>query len=104
MINLSEMPSMTNIYEDTKLFCNIYHDEDDALIYTLVNGAVQYVLAYTGQPESFIIDNIANNEMLQLLIMQIVASNYDNRGYDSQQSKVNMMQKSILDMFSINGF
>lgn len=84
--------------ETIKRYLNISSDytEDDSMLQRLLDEAIGYVKSYTGLPD------LVYKE-LELAVMQIVSSTYNNRDYESvDKLNISGFAKSILDMHSQN--
>lgn len=84
--------------EVIKQYANIYHDEDDNLISSILTAAKSYIKNYTGLSD----EQMDQKEDLTIALMVLCNDMYDNRAFTVEDSKVNSVIKSILDMHSIN--
>ncbi|MCX7903276.1 MAG: head-tail connector protein [Caloramator sp.] len=84
--------------EDIKQYANIYHNEDDNLISSIITAAKSYIRNYTGLTD----EQMDQKEDLTIALMVLCSEMYDNRAFTVEDSKVNSVIKSILDMHSIN--
>lgn len=85
--------------DELKEFINVYHSDDDMLISSLANFAVNHIKDYTG----LTIEQIQEKrDSLKIALFLIVADLYDNRGQQSLQYKTSLMLQSILDMYCMN--
>lgn len=84
--------------EDIKQYANIYHNEDDNLISSILTAAKSYIRNYTGLTD----EQMDQKEDLTIVLMVLCSEMYDNRAFIAEDSKVNLVIKSILDMHSIN--
>lgn len=82
--------------EAIKQYLNVSHTDDDIMLRTLLDVAISYVKNYTGLTE-------LEHKELELAVMQIVSSSYNQRDYLSETKlNVNRFVKSILDMHCQN--
>lgn len=88
-----------NDTQELKEFLNIYHNDDDILLTSLVNFSVNFIKDYTGLDDVKIQEK---KEALKIALFLIVSDLYDNRGQQNLQYKRNLMLTSILDMYSVN--
>lgn len=84
--------------EDIKQYANIYHNEDDNLIFSILTAVKSYIRNYTGLSD----EQMDQKEDLTIALMVLCNEMYDNRAFTIEDSKVNSVIKSILDMHSIN--
>lgn len=84
--------------EIIKQYANIYHNEDDNLISSILTAAKSYIKNYTGLSD----EQMNQKEDLTIALMVLCNDMYDNRAFTVEDSKVNSVIKSILDMHSIN--
>lgn len=84
--------------EELKKYANVYHDEDDILFGQILTACKAYIRGYTGLTDETMDDND------DLVLACYVLSNelYDNRAYNIESAKANLVVKAILDMHSTN--
>ena len=93
-MNMSEI-SLIEVKEHLR----IDNDCDDLMIYNYLKMAKNYVLKYTG----LTMEKADNEEDLSFAVLALVGEFYENRiASVTNQTKVNPMISSILDMHSIN--
>lgn len=91
--------TLINDIGELKEFINVYHTDDDILITSLANFAVNHIKDYTG----LTIEQIQEKrDSFKIALFLIVADLYDNRGQQNLQYKTNLMLKSILDLYCVN--
>lgn len=83
---------------DVKNYLHVYHDEDDKLITAILYAAKSFVRNYTGLPDEKL--NISDD--LSVAVFIISAELYDNRVYTMDNTDVNPVIQTILDMHSVN--
>lgn len=83
---------------DIKNYLHVYHDEDDNLITAILIASKSFVKNYTGLTASSL--NIS--EDLSMAVFILASELYDNRSYTVDNSNVNPVIQTILDMHSIN--
>ncbi|CEN75438.1 head-tail connector protein [Paraclostridium sordellii] len=88
--------------EFAKKYLNIEPNfkDDDILIQTCINVAVDYVCTYTGLDKKTVI----SKDSILIAILLLISDFYSRRsasfGYDN--NRINFMLKSILDMHKVN--
>lgn len=87
------------LLSEVKSYLNIYHNEDDALIFSLAQMAIEYIKDYTGLTNEEIEQK---KNSLKVAIMLICSDAYDNRGQTTLQHKQNLLLTSILNLHSKN--
>lgn len=87
------------LLREVKSYLNIYHNEDDTLIYSLAQMAIEYIKDYTALNDEEI---EAKMNSLKVAIMLICSDAYDNRGQSTLQHKQNLLLTSILNLHSKN--
>lgn len=87
------------LLEEIKNYLNVYHNEDDILIKSLVEMAIEYIKDYTGLTNEEIEQK---KNSLKVAIMLICSDAYDNRGQTTLQQKQNLLLTSILNLHSKN--
>lgn len=87
------------LLSEVKSYLNIYHNEDDVLISSMVQMAIEYIKDYTGLTDEEI---EAKKNSLKVAIMLICSDAYDNRGQTTLQHKQNLLLTSILNLHSKN--
>lgn len=84
---------------DLKDYLNIMHDEDDALIRSILFGTRAYIKNYTGLST----ENMDNYDELSITLFVIASEMYDNRLMTVDKiSKVNPLVEAMLNLHSIN--
>ncbi len=83
---------------DLKQYANVYHDEDNNLLSSILASSKSYIKSYTGLSD----EQIDEKEDLTIALMVLANDMYDNRAFQVQDSKVNVVIQSILDMHSVN--
>lgn len=74
-------------------------DESDVnLIINLMVGVKAYIKGYTGLDDA----TLDSKEDLTIVYMIIINEMYSNREYTVDNDKVNVVAKSILNMYSVN--
>jgi uncharacterized phage protein (predicted DNA packaging) len=85
--------------EDVKNYLNIYHDDDNQLIESILRGTKSYAKNYTGLST----ESMDLYEELSIAIFVLSAEMYDNRTMTVDRlSKVNPLVESMLNLHSIN--
>lgn len=84
--------------EHLKNYANVYHAEDDLLFGNILIACKSYIKGYTGLSD----DTLDTHEDLTVALMVLANELYDNRAYNIESSKANLVIQSILDMHSIN--
>lgn len=87
------------LLEEIKVYLNVYHNEDDILIKSLADMALEYIKDYTGLSDEEIEDK---KNSLKVALMLLVSESYDNRGQTTLQHKQNLLLTSILNLHSRN--
>lgn len=84
---------------DLKNYLNIMHDEDDALIQSILRGTRSYIKNYTGLST----ESMDDYEELAITLFVIASEMYDNRSMTVDKiSKVNPLVETMLNLHSIN--
>ena len=83
---------------DIKNYLHVYHDEDDKLITAILQAAKSFVRNYTGLSGEKL--NISDD--LSVAVFILSAELYDNRVYTVDNTDVNPVIQTILDMHSVN--
>ena len=84
---------------DLKNYLNIMHDEDDALIKSILRGTKAYIKNYTGLSN----ESMDDYEELVIVLFVIASESYDNRSMTVDKiSKVNPLVETMLNLHSIN--
>jgi uncharacterized phage protein (predicted DNA packaging) len=83
---------------DVKNYLHVYHDEDDKLITAILQAAKSFVRNYTGLSGEKL--NISDD--LSVAVFILSAELYDNRVYTVDNTDVNPVIQTILDMHSVN--
>jgi len=74
-------------------------ETDEAELQACIDAAKQYTLDYTGISE----EELNNSDDLTMVYLTLIADFYDNRNLQTQKEmKINVMQKSILDLHREN--
>lgn len=95
--------------QDLKNYARVYHSEDDYLFSAILVACKSFISSYTGliliddpATTDIVEKNCDDHEDLSIALMVLASEMYENRIYSVQESKVNPVVKSILDMHSIN--
>ncbi len=88
----------TKQQEVVKNYLHVYHDEDDKLITAILQAAKSFVRNYTGLSGEK--PNISDDLYVAVFILS--AELYDNRVYTVDNTDVNPVIQTILDMHSVN--
>lgn len=83
---------------DVKNYLHVYHDEDDKLLTAILQAAKSFVRNYTGLSGEKL--NISDD--LSVAVFILSAELYDNRVYTVDNTDVNPVIQTILDMHSVN--
>ena len=83
---------------DVKNYLHVYHDEDDKLLTAILQAAKSFVRNYTGLSGEKL--NISDD--LSVAVFILSAELYDNRVYTMDNTDVNPVIQTILDMHSVN--
>jgi hypothetical protein len=83
---------------DIKNYLHVYHDEDDKLLTAILQAAKSFVRNYTGLSGEKL--NISDD--LSVAVFILSAELYDNRVYTVDNTDVNPVIQTILDMHSVN--
>jgi uncharacterized phage protein (predicted DNA packaging) len=83
---------------DLKQYANVYHSDDDGLFAQILTASKSYIRSYTGLSDEL----MDSNEDLTLALYVLSNDLYDNRAYNIESSKANLVVESILSMHSIN--
>jgi uncharacterized phage protein (predicted DNA packaging) len=81
-----------------KDYANVYHSEDDDLFATILVACKSYIRGYTGLSD----EALDLNEDITIALMVLAMDFYDNRAYNIESAKANLVIQSILQMHSIN--
>lgn len=81
-----------------KNYLNVYHNEDDVLITSILSAAKAFVGSYTG----LLAESLDVSEDLSMAVFILSSELYDNRAYTIEQANVNPVIKTILNMHSVN--
>jgi N12 class adenine-specific DNA methylase len=81
-----------------KNYANVYHVEDDVLFDNILIACKSYIKGYTGLSD----ESLDLHEDLTVALMVLANELYDNRAYNIESSKANLVIQSILNMYSIN--
>lgn len=84
--------------QHVKDYARIDFTEDDTLIDTIMLAVKAHIKSYTGLTD----DVINAKDDLSVAFMILCNELYENREYTVKQDKVNVVVKSILDMYSVN--
>lgn len=84
--------------EHLKNYAHVYHDEDDLLFGNILIACKSYIKGYTGLTG----ESLDAHEDITVALMVLANELYDNRVYNIESSKANIVIQSILDMYSIN--
>jgi hypothetical protein len=92
-----------------KNYIHVSHNEDDTLLGAILVGARAFIMAYTGLPltddpttTDIVEDTIDDHEDLTIAFLVLCAEMYDNRSYSVDNRELNVVVKTILQMYSIN--
>lgn len=83
---------------DLKGYANVFHNEDDELFTHILTASKAYIKGYTGLSE----DSLDDNEDLAIVLYVLANEMYDNRAYNIESAKANLLVQSMLQMHSIN--
>lgn len=83
---------------DVKNYLHVYHDEDDNLLTAILQAAKSFVRNYTGLSD----EKLDVSDDLSVVVFIISAELYDNRVYTVDNTDVNPVIQTILDMHSVN--
>lgn len=86
-------------FDNIKNYLNVYHDEDDKLIRTLITASYNYILNYTGLTDE---EFLKYSDSLKVALFMLVSQYYDSRGVESSQTKQNNAIDSILNLYRSN--
>lgn len=81
-----------------KDYANVYHNEDDELFSTILVACKAYIRGYTGLND----ESLDLNEDIVIALMVLAMDMYDNRAFNIESAKANLVVQSILQMHSIN--
>jgi uncharacterized phage protein (predicted DNA packaging) len=85
--------------KDVKNYLNIFHDEDDTLIRSILFGAKSYIKSYTGLST----EALDRYDDLSIAVFVVVSELYDNRSMQMDKTaKANPLIETILGLHSIN--
>ena len=87
------------LLDEIKAYLNVYHNEDDVLIRSLAEMAVEYIQDYTGLNDD---EMFKKSNSLKVALMLLVSESYDFRGQTTLQHKQNLLLTSILNLHSRN--
>lgn len=83
---------------DVKNYLHVYHDEDDKLLTAILQAAKSFVRNYTGLSD----EKLDISDDLSVAVFILSAELYDNRVYTVDNTDVNPVIQTILDMHSVN--
>lgn len=84
---------------DLKNYLNIMHDEDNALIQSILHGAKSYIRSYTGLST----EELDEYEDLSIVLYVIASESYDNRSMQiDKTAKANPLIENMLNIHSVN--
>lgn len=81
-----------------KNYANVTHTEDDNLFTQILAASKGYIKSYTGLSDEL----LDLNEDLTVALLVLSNDLYDNRSYNIESTKANLVVQTILDMHSIN--
>jgi hypothetical protein len=84
--------------QDLKDYAHVYHFEDDILFMSILGACKSYIKGYTGLS----VEQMDEKEELTIALFVLSNELYDNRTFTVENTKVNTVIKSILDMHSVN--
>jgi uncharacterized phage protein (predicted DNA packaging) len=84
--------------QDLKEYARVSHNEDDYLFTSILAACKSYIKGYTGLSDEV----MDQKEDITMAVFVLSNELYDNRAFTVQDSKVNTVIKSILDMHSVN--
>lgn len=88
---------------ELKNYCQVYHNEDDALFGNILVACKYFISAYTGLPITDPdVDDLDTFEDLTVALLIIASEMYDNRRVQVEFDKIGFVIKQLLDAHSIN--
>lgn len=83
---------------DLKDYANVYHDQDDALFHSILQGSKHFIKNYTGKS----ITDLDDCEDVTIALFILSNEMYDNRMVSTDNKNVSFVVKQILDSHSYN--
>ena len=81
-----------------KEYLHVYHDEDDSLISAILIASKSFVRNYTGLSS----ESLDAKDDLSMAVFILSSELYDNRVYTVENTNVNPVIQTILNMHSVN--
>jgi uncharacterized phage protein (predicted DNA packaging) len=87
---------------ELKNYLHVYHTEDDNLISAILIASKAFVKNYTGLTDDSLSISGDLSEDLTMAVFILASELYDNRTYTVDNTSVNPVIQTILNMHSIN--
>lgn len=90
---------------DIKQYANIYFNDDDNMLASILVAGKAFIAGYTGLPltsDTPNIDTCDKHEDLSVALMVLCNEMYSTRNFIVEANKVNFVVKSILDIYAVN--
>lgn len=88
---------------DLKGYLNVFHDDDDTLLTTILTACRAYISAHTGITADILVTpNLDSYEDLTMALYVLASELYDNRAYNVEAAKNSPVVEAILNIHSVN--
>jgi hypothetical protein len=90
---------------DIKQYANIFFDDDDNMLSTILQAGKVFISNYIGIPltsDDPLVDCCDNHEDLTIALFVLCNEMYDVRNFTVEASKINFVIKSILEIYAVN--